>query len=167
MWFITLLVLALAAFLIVKAVKAQSARKSADKDRQLPDSGLTGRLDHKSMDAGSTTVSAAATTAATTAATSAATSATAGATATGAVAAGSAATTGTADESTGDQLHDIREMIKILNLAEPDAARLDITPEQFAALRAAGAQNGTNTASSLPSDDKLADVAHRLRTMIA
>jgi hypothetical protein len=155
MWFITLLVVALAAFLIVKAVKAQSERKSADEDRQLPDSGLTGSLDHKSMDAGSTAASAAAT------------SATAGATATGAAAAGSAATTGAADLSTGDQLHDIREMIKILNLAEPDAARLDITREQFAALRAAGAQNGINTASSLPPDDKLADVAHRLRTMIA
>lgn len=159
MWFITLLVVALAAFLIVKAVKAQSERKSADEDRQLPDSGLTGSLDHKSMDAGSTAASAAAS--------AAATSATAGATATGAAAAGSAATTGAADLSTGDQLHDIREMIKILNLAEPDAARLDITREQFAALRAAGAQNGINTASSLPPDDKLADVAHRLRTMIA
>jgi hypothetical protein len=71
--------------------------------------------------------------------------------------------------TSGDALHDIREMIKILNLAAPDAARLGISREEFAALRPGNTAGNVKpaTSSTMPSADKLDEVADRLRRMLA
>ncbi|MFK7892490.1 MAG: hypothetical protein AB8B63_16850 [Granulosicoccus sp.] len=60
----------------------------------------------------------------------------------------------------GNTLADVREMIKILNLAEPDASRLAISPEELRALRNAD-QSGA------PSEQALTELAGRLRKMLA
>ena len=61
---------------------------------------------------------------------------------------------------TGNTLDDVREMIKILNLAEPDAGRLAISPEQLRALREADK-------SAMPNEQALPEIADRLRKMLA
>ena len=58
---------------------------------------------------------------------------------------------------TGNAGSDIQEMIKILNLAAPDAGRLGVTKETFAALRAG------NDVSA----DELGGVADKLKKMLA
>ena len=60
--------------------------------------------------------------------------------------------------TSGDPLVDAREMIRILNLRDADAARLALTPEQFETLRR-GERDGID-------DDALAAAIARLRRMI-
>ena len=61
--------------------------------------------------------------------------------------------------SLGNSAKDIVEMIKILNLAESDASRLNISREAFVALRQEDAAN-------MPSAAIVDDVASRLRKML-
>lgn len=62
--------------------------------------------------------------------------------------------------NSGDVTGDIREMLKILNLASPDAARLGISGDQLMALR-----QGTD--SAYPDSNALGDVAAKLRSMLS
>lgn len=62
--------------------------------------------------------------------------------------------------NTGNAATDIAEMMKILNLAESDASRLDITRDEFEALRQADAAVIADAA-------KIDNVASRLRKMLA
>jgi len=78
----------------------------------------------------------------------------------GSASAANAGSGSTASINTGNNLSDVREMIKILNLDGPDAARLDISREELDALRK-GAASGTPDASSLE------NVASKLRLMMA
>lgn len=152
MWFITLLVLALAAFFIIKAVKAHSARQAAEQQENLrlqEGTGLAGSLNQESQT----------TSASSGAATAAAGVASAAVTASRATDMASGSAQGLGIE-TGDSLHDAREMIKILNLAEPDAGRLAISREQFSALRSGNAEQA-------PPSDVVAEVADKLRRMLA
>ena len=152
MWFITLLVLALAAFFIIKAVKAHSARQAAEQQENLrlqEGTGLAGSLNQESQT----------TSASSGAATAAAGAAAAAVTASRATDMASGSAQGLGIE-TGDSLHDAREMIKILNLAEPDAGRLAISREQFSALRSGNAEQA-------PPSDVVAEVADKLRRMLA
>ena len=73
-----------------------------------------------------------------------------------------ASTTSAADSrlASGDTLTDVREMIKILNLDGPDAARLQIQRDQLVALRK-GDADGVPDAATLDS------VASKLREMLA
>lgn len=170
MWFIILLVLALAAFFIVKAVKAQALRKQAEQERLAEGSGLAGTLSHEAHD-GNSAMPAADTASAqspgsTVASGTAAAVGAAGAAAAG-HAAGSSGATAKADAhiaatefNSGDPLRDIQEMIKVLNLAEPDAGRLAISREEFQAIRQGNEAN-------LPSSDSLAAVADKLQRMLS
>lgn len=199
MWLITLIILAIVAFFIVKYVKSQSQRQAAEKERLGQSTGIEGTLEHERphsaqsssnahRNATGSTGSGAVSTptgqsagAAGTAGRSVAAGGGAGAAAgagavaagVGAVAAAGAAATAAGVRSatgaasgtglaldTGDVVGDIREMIKILNLAEPDARRLSITPEQLRALRNADAQG-------MPDANALNEVASRLRKMLA
>jgi|GEM_PF-3549885 len=182
LWFITLLVLALAAFFTIKAVKASAERRSADQHRLRGSSGLTGTLNHDARTSGDDTAHAdtssapdvAKSTHSADSSQSANTAAAAGVTAGGAAAAVAASGGSHREQSTaglsgdqqsqvldtGDSLVDAREMIKILNLAEPDAGRLAISREQFAALR-------SGNAAAAPSADQLKAVTEKLRSMLA
>lgn len=62
--------------------------------------------------------------------------------------------------NTGDMLHDVREMIKILNLAPSDASRLSISRDTFSALR--GGDSGQAVSA-----DELRVAAEKLRHMLA
>lgn len=136
MWFITLLVLALAAFFIVKSIKAQSLRQAAEQRRLTDGSGVAGNLGHTApVSSSSTSVSEK-------------------------IEESEPASQPHPALNSEDSLHDIREMIKILNLAESDASRLGISATAFAALR------GTGNANDLPTDS-LDSVADRLRKMLA
>lgn len=59
--------------------------------------------------------------------------------------------------NSGNTASDIQEMIKILNLAAPDAGRLGVSKETFAALRA-----GTDVSA-----DDISGVADKLKRMLA
>ncbi|MFT4729523.1 MAG: hypothetical protein ACI9UN_004041 [Granulosicoccus sp.] len=61
---------------------------------------------------------------------------------------------------TGDMQNDVREMIKILNLAPSDASRLSISREVFSALL-------TGDTAHAPSADQLNVAAAKLRHMLA
>lgn len=159
MWFFLLLVLAIAAFFIIKAVKSQSNGNTADSAQVSSDSAQAGSLGHdkatspdpaSQADSDTETAATVGTTAAA-AATTVSHSAPSPVTGAGQ----------TLALQTGDQLSDIREMIKILNLAEPDAGRLGISGEQLMALRSG------QTGGDLPSDDTQGEVAEKLRHMLA
>jgi hypothetical protein len=62
--------------------------------------------------------------------------------------------------ATGDMQNDVREMIKILNLAPSDASRLSMTRETFSALL-------TGDTARTPSADQLSVAAAKLRHMLA
>lgn len=173
LWFITLLVLALAAFFIIKAFKSHSARQSAEDQRLREGSGLAGSLNHETHSStASNTVSAVNTGASGTSGTSgtsgvskpvaAGIAAVAGAAAVAVTAKGTSQTSTAQQDglNTGDTSTDVQEMIKILNLAEPDAGRLNISRDQFNALR-------SGNSSAAPASDQLNDVAAKLRNMLA
>ena len=155
MWFITLIVLAIAAFLVIKAVKAQSTRKSGSEADSSPTSGLQGQLKRDPSPQGAPEPQAAAN--------DAGQIDTAPAEAASESPKASTAESAAPVRSQQEELQEIREMIKILNLAETDSARLAISAEQFKALRA---EEGASV-SSLPSREAQADVADRLRRMLA
>lgn len=169
MWFILLLVLALAAYLIVKAVKAQSVRKSTD---HTP--AALGREDTSALEASPTASTAAPVSTVPVSAAPVSTPAASTAAAAGAMPVEPATSVAASDASTAtaagdgidtvDPLHDIREMIKMLNLAESDAPRLGISKEEFSSLRSSA---GASDDRPLPSDKVQSDVAARLRRMLA
>lgn len=166
MWFITLLVLALAAFFIIKAVKAHSARQAAEQQENLrlqEGTGLAGSLNQESQTTSASSGAADTTTASGKAAVAGAATSAAGAAAAVTASRATDMASGSAQGlgiETGDSLHDAREMIKILNLAEPDAGRLAISREQFSALRSGNAEQA-------PPSDVVAEVADKLRRMLA
>ncbi len=155
MWFITLIVLAIAAFLIIKAVKAQSIRKTDSEANSLHTSGPQGQLkrDSSSQDVSQPQ----------TAANDAGELGTAQTETASENLQASSTETSTPARSQQEELQEIREMIKILNLAEADSARLAISAEQFNALRA----EEDASPNSMPSREVQADVADRLRRMLA
>lgn len=174
MWFITLLVLALAAFFIVKTVKAKAKNQEANQEQipqttevsgglnrgQTEPSSSDSRSENSNVGVESATDSVKAGSVAAVAAVSAAAVVTTGA-AKGAInAATSAVSASSLDLNTGDVGHDVREMIKILNLADADAGRLAITKDEFSAIRQG---NG----SDMPAESVLSSVADRLRHMLA
>ncbi|MGQ7844147.1 hypothetical protein ACUNV4_06710 [Granulosicoccus sp. 3-233] len=151
MWFITLLVLAVAAVLIVKAVKAHSERQSSSAADQEPTSGLHGSL-RRTENADQTRQSPPAAddipeNVSTTTATNTASS---------------EQVIDQPDSST--TLNDIREMIKTLNLTDSDSARLGISSEEFNALR--NRENADTSTLPLPDATTQADIAERLRRML-
>lgn len=176
MWFITLIVLALAAFFIIKAAKAHASRQ-AEEQKSL-ENGQGAQIESNSENSPSTIegapsaespladTSSASQAPAAYSAVDAATATMAGsAAALAANAASESARSSGSDNvqselNTGDNMRDIQEMMKILNLAESDAGRLDLSREQFNALRKGDAQNS-------PSEDTLPELANRLRNMIA
>lgn len=145
MWFITLLVLAVAAVLVIKAVKAHSERQSsAALEQRSSDVTADGNQASASADmaASANETEASATH-------------------------GSQSATATAQGDDGpaeDTLLDIREMIKTLNLTESDAPRLGISEEQFSSLRQSANEAHSST---LPDTDTCQDVADRLRRMLS
>lgn len=157
MWFVTIIVLALAAFFTMKVLKSQDLRKAAEKEREMQRSGLEGTLsgNDSTLDAPSSTGTPASDS--NTARVSAEASSSTSSTAAGAA---GAALSASALLNSGDTMNDIREMIKILNLAEPDAGRLAISREEFNAIRLGGD-------AAEPSGESLTAVAQRLRKMIA
>jgi transcription elongation factor len=169
MWLISLIILALLAFFIVKYITSQSERKRAEQERLGQSPGIEGSLDHQAAQAGSSTTSAANSGIGSVDHTEGAAARSTNAHGTSgqgaSVAAAGAAVTAAAGAShlalnSGNTLEDVREMIKILNLAEPDATRLSITAEQLRALRNADQ-------SAMPSESVLDDLADRLRKMLA
>ncbi len=155
MWFITLIVLAIAAFLVIKAVKAQSDRKTISEAESSPSSGLQGQLKRDSSSQGVTEPQ--------TAANDAGQPNSASAESSSENLQASATDTAAPASNQQEELQEIREMIKILNLAEADSARLAISAEQFNALRAEESAN----ADAMPSREAQADIADRLRRMLA
>lgn len=155
MWFITLVVLALTAFLIIKAVKAQSIRKSEEDSQLGQTSGLQGTLsrESRSQDSVSQTSSPD---------NSDATPSSTTETPSNELSGQTAQTSNSAVDSPLES-QEIREMIKTLNLTEADSSRLGIDAKQFAALRS---EDGENM-SSLPAPQVQSDVADRLRRMLA
>ncbi|ASJ72433.1 hypothetical protein [Granulosicoccus antarcticus] len=156
MWFITLIVLALAAALIIKAVKAQSERKLADEAQLSQTSGLQGQLNRDTSSQTKTPDQTSADN-------------NSGGDKTVPTEAGSEKTPEQTAQSTVSadaqqaESREIREMIKILNLTEADASRLGINAEQFSALRS----ETSTTTSALPTAKVQTDVADRLRRMLA
>ena len=155
MWFITLIVLAIAAFLVIKAVKAQSTRKTDSEANSSPTAGQQGQLKRDSSSQGMTQPQSAAN--------DAGELSTAQAETESENLKASTTETSAPARSQQEELQEIREMIKILNLAEADSARLAISAEQFNALRA---EEGSS-ANAMPSREAQADVADRLRRMLA
>ncbi|NND89309.1 MAG: hypothetical protein HKN42_00495 [Granulosicoccus sp.] len=158
MWFITLLILALAAYLIIKAVKAQATRKALDEAQGAENSGLTGSLQHDSMATQSPAQENSGDERAATA-----------------VPKDSGTQAGTdVDESTdntesgqdeGNRLSDIREMLETLNLTESGAEQLGISREQFNALKSD--HDAEEYSSALPSSDAQKEIAGKLKRMLA
>ena len=157
MWFITLIVLALAAFLVVKAVKAKSTRKTVSESDSSPASGLHGQLKRDPSSQSTSEPQSAANDSGQSKTASIETSPENLQT--------SATETAASSESQQDELREIREMIKILNLAEADSGRLEISAEQFNALRTEDSASIGTTA--MPSRDAQSDIADRLRRMLA
>ena len=173
LWLITLLVLAVAAFFVVKMMKSNTLKQQEEHDQlQRERLGSVAAADgstspsherHAGTAPTDTAESSLNTTAATAAAAAGvtATGMAAGVTATGTAAKGSAATSAVDSRlASGDTLTDVREMIKILNLDGPDAARLQIQRDQLVALRK-GDDGGAPDAATLDS------VASKLREMLA
>lgn len=157
MWFITLIVLALAAFLIIKAVKAQSNRKIPSEANASPELVPQGQLKRDSSSQNVTRQQSAAND-------SEPVNTTSGDAPDENLPA-SATESATSTEGQQDELLEIREMIKILNLAEVDSARLGVSAEQFNALRKV--ESGSVDMAVMPSRDAQADIADRLRRMLA
>lgn len=74
-------------------------------------------------------------------------------------AAGTSAGRASSAVNTGDELHDVHEMLKILNLRDSDASRLAIDKAQYNDIKA-------GNVSGLP-DAMIADVAGKLRKMLS
>ncbi len=157
MWFITLIVLAIAAILVIKAVKAHSNRKTVSEAAPFSKSGLQGQLKRESSSQNLTEPQSAANDS-------------------GQIDIApaevshenlqpSATETVAPVRSQQEELQEIREMIKILNLAEVDSVRLGITNEQFKALRAE--DSADVDASAMPSSEAQAGIADHLRRMLA
>ncbi len=150
MWFITLLVLAVAAVLIIKAVKAHSERQSANSDDQAPTPGLQGSLKRPELASDGERSSSMH--------------------GTEESASPSPQTASTPAGQNSDQpdssstLHDIREMIKTLNLTDSDSPRLGISSDEFNALK--NHEGSGSSTPSLPDSTTQADVAERLRRML-
>ena len=142
MWFITLLVLALAAYFIIKAISASSKRKELEQQQTPEITTDQSSPPAQSLDSASpgNEVAAPPPSAGNSPAT--------------------ASPTVVEGLNTGDTLKDAQEMIKILNLAGPDAGRLGINAEQFQAIR-----NGDS--ATLPGDDQMQAVSDKLRNMLA
>jgi len=179
MWLVTIIVLALAAFFTMKVLKSQDLRKAAEKEREMQRSGLEGHLGASvstpaaslpsdTAESGHATHISSTETSGTSpqAARSSANAAKASGSDMNPPGAGAGARSGSSALSaspllnSGDPMSDIREMIKILNLAEPDAGRLAVSREEFNALR--HGDDGTT-----PSAESLKAVADRLREMLA
>ena len=193
LWLITLLVLAVAAFFVVKMMKSNTQKQQAEHDQlqrerlgsttgpqgssSAPHESHAGTSPTDSTESSLSSTAATAAAAAGVTATAMAAGAAATSTApsgttpsgttptgtapTGTAAKGSAATS--ADDSrlaSGDTLIDVREMIKILNLDGPDAARLQIQRDQLVALR-------KGDADGVPDAATLDAVASKLRQMLA
>ena len=75
------------------------------------------------------------------------------------MASGSSAGRASSAVNSGDDIYDVREMLKILNFRDSDASRLAIDKTQFNDIKA-------GNVSALP-DSGLADVAGKLRKMLA
>ena len=173
LWLITLLVLAVVAFYVVKMMKSNTQKQQAEHDQlqcqrldsaAAPDGSTNATRDgHADTATTGVTESPLDTTAATAAA---AAGVTATAMASDVAATGTAARTSTATSAadnlpaSGDTLTDVREMIKILNLDGPDAARLQIQRDQLVALR-------KGDAGGVPDAATLDSVASKLREMLA
>ena len=157
MWFITLIVLAIVAILVIKAIKAQSNKKTVSEADSSPTSGLQGQL-KRDPSSQSTTESQSA-------ANDSGQVDTAPAEASRENLQASATETVAPVRSQQEKLQEIREMIKILNLAEGDSVRLEISAEQFNALRAE--DSASVDASAMPSSEAQANIADRLRRMLA
>lgn len=168
MWWIALIALAVIAFFVVKMMKSQTERQQSEHARLNEVSGLQGTLDQT---VGNSAETASATTTSSDAGHSA-NSNTAKAAGTAAVAgvAGAAASMASSSQSaasgitsqaldTGNAGSDVQEMIKILNLAAPDAGRLGISSDQLLALR-------HGDTSALADEKLVGDVASRLRSML-
>lgn len=151
MWFITLLVLAVAAVLIIKAVKAHSIRQSSETQDLPPTSGIEGSLESTSS-SDTDDISEPSN--------KPSNKPPSGVSADEPSASAPAAPKTGAPVDRQSTLDDIREKIKILNLADSDAPRLGITAEEFNAIR-----HPDNSAASVPSSDILQDIAERLRRM--
>jgi hypothetical protein len=169
MWLVTIIVLALAAFFTMKVLKSQDLRKAAEKEREMQRPGLEGSLNTQDSVANANLASGASESASSTDLSPPSDMAPAGGqttteSASAAESSASKVTVSTAAAfpliNSGDLADDIREMIKILNLAEPDAGRLAITREEFTAIR-----HGDD--DSQPSGESLTDIADRLRNMLA
>lgn len=170
-WLVTLLVLALLAFFIVKSMKASTQNRQVE-NNQLQNEALTASSSAQAAstaDSAEDSASSGSPSVAQQAGAVAAVAATAGVAANAAANAGQTSDRGTSDSrasesnasvQTGDHLADVREMIKILNLDGPDASRLGISREELTALRK-GQSAGTPDAASLE------NVATKLRQMMA
>lgn len=163
-WLFSLLIMALAAYFAIRAIKASTQKQQAEQERF-----HEGRLNEPSTASNTETNSAESSPAHATAgpgsfsstapvAGAAAVSATVAVAATDAQQEPSDASGSTIN--TGDTLSDIQEMIKILNLDEPDAGRLHIERSELAALR-------RGETVGIPDTATLDIVASKLRNMLA
>lgn len=158
-WLVTLLVLALIAFFVVKSMKAGTQNRQAEHDklqneRLAASSSLQDTTSENIVESSNESANVAQQ-----AGSVAAVAATAG------VAVQAAATAMQPTESgnsvhSGDTLSDVREMIKILNLDGPDAARLEISRDELSALR-------KGEAAGVPDASALDNLASKLRQMLA
>lgn len=147
MWFIVLLVLAVAAVLIIKAVKAHSERQASAADEPALTSGIQGSLRRSGATdpTDSTPVSDESSPAAT-------------------AVASTPADPDSPMPDSSSTLNDIREMIKTLNLTDSDSPRLGISRDEFNALR--NRENADPSTLPLPDSTSQADIAERLRRML-
>ena len=187
-WLITLLVLAVLAFFIVKTMMAQTQRQQAEHLEQQEerlaqsasleqqDTGAAiGAVDSSGASASeasdstlnsSSGIAAASVVAVAGAALSQTSSAPHNATQQNPAPIGTALQSESSNAAsiealnTGNTLSDVREMVKILNLDGPDATRLDINAEQLIAIR-----KGESEAQ--PDEQTLLKLASRLRGMLA
>ena len=149
-WLVTLLVLALIAFFIVKMMKSktleQQSQHEQSQQERLANAEAAHQASAKNTPPSDSTLTSG----------SAEVSGLAGVASGAAV----AATAVGSNLSSGDTLADVREMIKILNLDRPDAGRLQISSEQLMAIR----QGQTD---KLPDADTVNMIAKKLRNMLA
>ena len=169
MWLVTIIVLALAVFFTMKVLKSQDLRKAAEKEREMQRPGLEGSLKKADSVANENLASEAHESGSSTDISSSSDTAPASGqaiTASASVAASSASKTTVSASgafpliNSADPKEGIREMIKILNLAESDAGRLGISREEFNRMR-----HGDD--DSQPSGESLTVIADRLRNMLA
>jgi len=175
-WLLVLLITALIAFFAVKSITASTVKKQLQNKllgQEALDSTVAGSettsSEQPTADAGNVTGAGSEITGTASAAADASgTSGVAGAASMAAAAGGAASANNGRSSSglganavdTGNAATDIAEMMKILNLAESDASRLDISKAEFEALRQADA-------AAIPDAAKIDNVASRLRKMLA